>query len=166
DWGDLALSTKILLVEETESRPAISFRPSVVLPNSSKTKGIGTDTTRFYGALLLGKKAGSAYVFGNIGIAILDDPTRVAAQQDLLTYGIATSIPAGTRFNVMAEWNGRHSSTSNPTPGGESLGQARLGFQVKAGGIRWDAAATAGTTHWDHNIGFVAGLSKEFQLFR
>ena len=29
-----------------------------------------------------------------------------------------------------------------------------------------DAAATAGTTHWDHKAGFVAGMSKEFQLWR
>src|SRR6185503_20292409 len=61
DWGDLALSTKIAIVEESGSRPAISFRPTVVLPNSSSTKGIGTDTLRFFGNLLLGKKAGKAY---------------------------------------------------------------------------------------------------------
>jgi hypothetical protein len=165
DWGDLALSTKIRLVEEKGSRPAVSFRPTVVLPNASSTKGLGTDTLRFFGNLLVGKKAGPAYVFGNVGLGILDDPTRPAAQQDLLMLGIATSIPAGSRVNVMAEWNGRHSSTSSPTPGGESLGQARLGLQVKGGGLRWDVAATAGTTHWDHKAGFVAGVSKEFQIF-
>ena len=165
DWGDLALSTKIAIVEESGSRPAISFRPTIVLPNSSSTKGIGTDTLRFFGNVLLGKKAGTAYVFGNVGLGILDDPTRPAAQQDLLTFGIATSIPAGSRVNVMAEWNGRHSSTSNPTPGGESLGQARLGMQLKTGSLKWDAAATAGTAHWDHKAGFVVGLSKEFQLW-
>src|SRR4029079_3972166 len=124
------------------------FRPTVVLPNASSTKGLGTDTLRFFGNLLVGKKAGPAYVFGNVGLGIVDDPTRPAAQQDLLMLGIATSIPAGSRVNVMAEWNGRHSSTSSPTPGGESLGQARLGLQVKGGGLRWDVAATAGTTHW------------------
>ena len=166
DWGDLSLSTKIRLVKEGDSRPAVSFRPTVVLPNSSRTKGIGTDTLKFSGNVLVGKKLRSMYVFGNIGIAMLDDPTRLASQQDLLTYGIATSIPAGSRLNVLAEWNGRHSSTSNPSPSGESLGQARLGMQVKTGSIRWDAAVTAGTTHWEHKGGFTAGMSKEFQLWR
>ena len=166
DWGDLSLSTKIRLLEETGSRPAISFRPTVTLPNSSRTKGIGTDTLRFFGNVLVGKKAGPAYVFGNIGLGMLDDPTRPAAQQDLLMLGIATSIPAGSRVNVMAEWNGRHTSTSSPSPGGESLGQARLGLQIKTGSLRWDVAATAGTTHWEHKAGFTAGLSKEFHFKR
>jgi hypothetical protein len=166
DWGDLAISTKVRLVQEGDSRPAVSFRPTIVLPNSSRTKGIGTDTLKFAGNVLVGKKLRAAYVFGNIGLAMLDDPTRPASQQDLLTYGIATSIPAGSRLSVLAEWNGRHSSTSNPSPGGESLGQARLGMQIKTGSIRWDAAVTAGTTHWEHKVGFVAGMSKEFQLWR
>jgi hypothetical protein len=166
DWGDLALSTKIALLEESGSRPAISFRPTVVLPNSSSTKGIGTDTLRFFGNVLMGKSAGKAYVFGNIGLGILDDPTRPAAQQDLLILGLATSIPLNQRLSLMAEWNGRHSSESNPSPGGESLGQARFGFQLKAGSFRWDAAATAGTAHWDHKAGFVAGISRDFQLWR
>jgi hypothetical protein len=166
DWGDLSLSTKIKLLEESGSRPAVSFRPTVSLPNSSSTKGIGTDTLKFFGNVLVGKKAGPAYVFGNIGVGLLDDPTRPAAQQDLLMLGIATSIPAGSRVNVMAEWNGRHSSVSSPSPGGESLGQARLGVQIKTGSLRWDAGATAGTTHWDHKAGFVVGMSKEFHLKR
>jgi hypothetical protein len=165
DWGDLALSTKIKLADEGHSRPAISFRPTVVLPNSSGTKGIGTDTLQFFGGLLFGKHAGPAYLFGNLGLGILDDPTRIASQQDFLTYGIAASIAAGSRVNVMTEWNGRHNSTSYPTPGGESRGQARLGLQLKAGGLRWDAAVTAGTTDWDHKAGFVAGLSKEIQFW-
>jgi len=166
DWGDLALSTKIKLVDESRSRPIISFRPTVVLPNSSQTKGIGTDGTHFFGSLLFGKKAGSAFIFGNVGLGILDDAVRAAAQQDVLTYGIAVSVPAGTRVNVLAEWNGYHNSTRHPSPGGESRGQVRAGASFKAAGARWDAAATAGTTHWDHNAGFVAGITKEFRLWR
>jgi hypothetical protein len=153
-------------VEENGSRPAFSFRPTVVLPNSSITKGIGTDGTQFFGSVLVGKTAGRAYVFGNIGLGILDDPVRAAAQQDVLTFGIATSIPATSRVNVVAEWNGWHNGQENPSPGGESRGQARVGVQVKTGSIRWDVAGTAGTTHWDHKAGFVVGMSKEFRLFR
>ena len=166
DWGDLAMSTKIRIVDEGGKRPAISFRPTVVLPNSSRTKGIGYDGTNFFGNLLFGKTAGPVYVFGNIGLGIIDDPIRAASQHDFLTYGIATSIPASSRVSILAEWNGRHNFTSFPSAGGESRGQVRLGTQIKAGGMRFDAAATAGTTHWDHEAGFVAGVTKEFQLFR
>ena len=166
DWGDLAMSTKIKLVDEGHKRPAISFRPTVVLPNSSRTKDIGYDGTNFFGNLLFGKTAGPAYIFGSIGLGILDDPIRAATQQDFLTYGIAASIPASSRVNVLAEWNGRHNFTSFPSAGGESRGQVRLGAQIKAGGMRFDAAATAGTTHWEHKFGFVGGMTKEFQFWR
>lgn len=165
DWGDLLLSTKIKIAGESGSRPDISFRPTVELPNSSQTKGIGTDSMNFFGNLLLGKKAGPAYIFGNIGLAIMTDPTRPAAQNDFITYGIAATVRAGSNVNILGEWNGRHESESFPTPGGESRGQVRFGAQVKSKGIQWDAAITAGTTDFDHKVGFVAGISKEFQLF-
>jgi len=166
DWGDLAMSTKIRLVDERGARPAISFRPTVVLPNSSRTKDIGFDGTHFFGNLLFGKTAGPAYIFGSVGLGVLDDPIRAASQHDFLTYGIAASVPAGSRVNVLTEWHGRHNFTSNPSAGGESRGQARLGVQFKAGKMRLDAAMTAGTTHWDHKVGFTAGVSQEFQLWR
>jgi len=165
DWGDFALSTKLRLVDEGRSRPAISFRPTVVLPNASITKGIGSDGTHFFGNLLFGKRAGPAYVFGSIGLGILDNAIRPAAQHDFLTFGIAASVPAGSRLTVLAEWNGRHNYTTFPSAGGESRGQARLGLQIKTGRNRWDAAVTAGTTHWEHQWGFVAGMSREFQLW-
>jgi hypothetical protein len=63
------------------------------LPNSSRTKGIGTDTLKFSGNVLVGKKLRSMYVFGNIGIAMLDDPTRPASQQDLLPMGLPLRSP-------------------------------------------------------------------------
>jgi len=80
DWGDLAMSTKIRIVDEGSKRPAISFRPTVVLPNSSRTKDIGYDGTNFFANLLFGKTAGPAYIFGSIGLGIIDDPIRAASQ--------------------------------------------------------------------------------------
>lgn len=166
DWGDLTMSTKIRLVDEGRARPAISFRPTVVLPNSSRTKDIGADGTHFFGNLLFGKTAGPAFVFGSVGLGVIDDPLRAASQHDFLTYGIAVSMPAGSRLKVLAELNGRHNFTSHPSAGGESRGQARLGVQIKTGPMRWDAAVTAGTTHWEHQAGFTVGVSQEFQLWR
>jgi hypothetical protein len=166
DWGDLALSTKIKIVDEGRSRPIISFRPTVVLPNSNRRKGIGTDGTHFFGDILVGKTAGSAFIFGTIGIGMLDDANRPQSQHDVIDYGIAATIPAGSRVNVLGEWNGYHNTRRSISRGGESRGQARLGLQVKAGGMTWDVAATAGTTRWDHKAGFVAGMTKEFRLWQ
>ena len=166
DWGDLAMSTKIRLVDEKGARPAISFRPTVILPNSSRTKDIGYDGTHFFANLLFGKTAGPAYIFGSVGLGVIDDPLRAASQHDFLTYGIATSIPASSRVSVLTELNGRHNFVEFPTAGGESRGQARLGVQIKAGGMRWDASVTAGITHWEHKVGYVVGMSKEFRLWQ
>jgi hypothetical protein len=163
DWGDLAISTKIAIVEGDNAVPSISFRPTVVLPNSNRLKGIGTDSTNFFGDILVGKRAGKAFIFGSAGLGILDDPVRPQSQHDVVTYGIAASIPAGGRVNVLGEWSGYYNSRTNPSAGGESRGQARLGLQIKAGGMTWDAAATAGTTRWDHQAGFVVGMSKEYK---
>lgn len=165
DWGDLAISTKIKIVEEGPSRPIISFRPTVVLPNSNRTKGIGTDGTHFFGDILIGKKAGAAFIFGSIGIGMLDDANRPQSQHDVIDYGIAAVVPAGSRLTVLGEWNGYYNTRPNPSRGGESRGQARLGLQVKGGGITWDVAATAGTTRWDHQVGIVAGMTKTFKVW-
>jgi hypothetical protein len=164
DWGDLALSTKIKIVEEGRALPIISFRPTVVLPNSNRRKGIGTDGTHFFGDILLGKTVGSAFIFGTIGIGMLDDANRPQSQHDVIDYGVAAVLPAGNRLRVLGEWNGYHNTRRNISPGGESRGQARLGLQFKAGGMTWDVAATAGTTRWDHKTGFVAGMTKEYRF--
>src|SRR5438477_7902626 len=144
DFGDLSLSTKIRIIDEKGRRPIISFRPTIVLPNSNDAKGIGTNTTQFFGNILWGKTIGRAFVFGNIGLGILEDPVRLRSQQDVLTYGLAAVIPVGSRFNLVSEWNGQENAQEFPSPGGEDHGQIRLGLQFRAAGIRWDAAGVAG----------------------
>ena len=81
DWGDGAISTKVAIFKESGSRPDLSFQPTVVLPNASNESGLGTDGTHFFAKILVGKSLGSAYLFGNIGLGILDDAIRAAAQQ-------------------------------------------------------------------------------------
>jgi hypothetical protein len=166
DWGDLSLSTKIRIVEEKGLRPIISFRPSIVLPNSNDAKGIGTDTTQFFGNILLGKTAGRAVLFGNAGLGILTDPVRLRSQQDVFTYGLAIAVPIGSRLNLMSEWNGQENAQDLPSPGAEDRSQIRLGFQVRAGGIRWDVGGAAGLTRHDPRAGVVFGLTKEFLLWK
>jgi hypothetical protein len=167
DWGDGVVSTKIRVISEKGARPIVSFQPTVVVPNSNDTKGIGTDTTDFYASVLLGKTVGRAFVFGNLGLGILDDATRVSEQHDVMVYGIAAMVPLTDQVNLAAEWNGRRNAVTNPTPGGESRGQVRAGFQILLWNTGWlDFAVTAGTTDIDHKAGFVLGMSKEFRFGR
>lgn len=166
DWGNFSLSTKIKIVDETPVLPIISFRPTVVLPNSADSRGIGTDSTNVFGSVLVGKNAGPLFLFGNAGIGILTDTIHIRAQQDVLTYGIAGVLPLNQRISLLSEWNGMKNPRNEPSPGTESRSQARFGFQFRAGGLRWDAAASKGLTDLDPRFGVVFGLTKEFQLWK
>jgi len=166
DWGDFSLSTKIKILDETPVLPVISFRPTVVLPNSNDSKGIGTNSMSFFASVLAGKNVGRAFLFGNVGLGILTDTVQVRAQQDVLTYGLAAMFPVSPRFSLLSEWNGRENPRSHPTPGGEDHAQVRLGIQLRAAGVRWDAGVTAGLTHLDPRAGVVFGLTKEFRLWK
>src|SRR5262249_16539779 len=166
DWGDWSLSTKIRLVPETHVLPIITFRPTMVLPNSNDSRGIGTNSTNVFGSFLVGKSAGRAFVFGNLGVGILTDTIHVRAQQDVFTYGVAGVLPINTRISLLSEWNGLKNPRSSPSPGTESRAQVRLGMQIRTGSVRWDVAGTAGLTSLDPRGGMVFGLTKEFRLWK
>ena len=166
DWGDFALSTKMRLAEEGKFRPIVSFRPTVVLPNSNNEKGIGTNTTKVFGTLLFGKSAGRAFVFANAGLGILDDPVHAAAQQDVFTYGMAVMLPLGRSTRLVYEWNGLQNPRDRPGLGAENRRQMRLGAQLVLGGLRWDMAGVAGLTRLDPRAGVVLGVTKEFRLWK
>src|SRR5689334_990105 len=55
DVEDVVIATKIRLAPETTGRPAFGFRFGTKLPNASNESGMGTDTTDFLAALLVGK---------------------------------------------------------------------------------------------------------------
>ena len=166
DWGDWSLSTKIQLVPETHVLPVVTFRPTMVLPNSNDSKGIGTNSTSVFGNLLVGKSAGRGFVFGNVGIGILTDTVHVRAQQDVLTFGLAGVLPVSTRVSLLSEWHGWKNPRANPSPGTESRGQVRMGMQIRTIGVRWDVAGTMGVTRLDPSGGVVFGLTKEFRLWK
>ncbi len=166
DWGDISLSTKIKLVDETPVLPVVSFRPTVVLPNTDDARGIGSNSMQFFGNILAGKSVGPSFLYGNIGLGILTDTVSVRAQQDVLAYGIAAVLPISSRISLLSEWSGLDNPRQHPTPGGEDRSQVRLGVQVRASGVRWDIGATAGLTRLDPRAGLVFGLTKEFRLWK
>ena len=166
DWGDWSLSTKIRILPETPVLPIISFRPTIVLPNSNDSQGIGLNSMQFFGNILSGKTVGRGFVFGNAGLGILTDPVHVRAQQDVFTYGLAGVLTVSPRISLLTEWNGWKNPRHTPTPGTESRAQVRLGAQIRAAGVRWDVAGTAGLTRLDPRVGLVFGLTKEFRLWK
>src|SRR5207237_5525258 len=152
DTGDFRLSTKIKLRNETRHSPSLGFRFGVQLPNSNQARGIGTNQTNAYGMILVGKKFGRdgrLNTFGNLGLGILTAPTRLFTQNDVVLYGLAGIFRLNKQFNLVGEVNGRANTRPGTGPlGTESQGEARLGLQLRASGLRFDIAGIAGLTRF------------------
>src|ERR1044072_1912426 len=165
DTGDFILWTKFKLRAEAKRGPSLGFRVGVGLPNSNQGLGIGLNQTNAYGSILVGKKFGRdgrLNTFGNLGIAILTAPTALFSQNDVLTYGAAGIFRINKQFSIAGEVNGRANTRPGDGPlGTESQGEARLGMQIRASGLRFDLAGIKGLTSFSPNSGFTVGVTYE-----
>lgn len=168
DNGDFTISTKIKLRNETKNLPAVGFKFGFQLPNTNQARGLGTNQNNIFGLVLVGKKFGRRYndnsrrvnVFGNLGIGILPAPLERFAQNDVLLYGAAGIFRVNNRFNIVSEINGRANTRSGGAPlGTESTGEFRFGTQIKASGLRFDAAGTLGLTKNSSRSGVTFGVT-------
>jgi hypothetical protein len=163
DVGDFTLWTKIKLRNETAHLPSLGFRFGVQLPNSNQSRGLGLNQTNAYGQMLFGKKfgqSGRVNTFGNLGIGILTAPTGLFSQNDVLTYGFAGIVRLNKQFSVAGEVNGRANTRPGSGPlGTESQGEARLGMQVRASGLRFDFAGIKGLTKLSPRSGLTVGVT-------
>jgi hypothetical protein len=163
DIGDFTLWTKIKLRNETAHLPSVGFRFGVQLPNSNQARGLGLNQTNAYGQVLIGKKFGQnarVNTFGNLGIGILTAPTGLFTQNDVVTYGLAGIVRLNKQFSLAGEVNGRANTRPGNGPlGTESQGEARLGMQVRASGLRFDFAGIKGLTKLSPRSGLTVGVT-------
>ena len=163
DIGDFMLWTKIKLRNETAHMPSVGFRFGVQLPNSNQARGISLNQTNAYGQVLFGKKFGQdarVNTFGNLGIGILTAPAAFFTQNDVLTYGFAGIVRLNKQFSLAGEVNGRTNTRPGSGPlGTESQGEARVGMQVRASGLRFDFAGIKGLTSFSPHSGITVGVT-------
>jgi len=166
DVEDITIGTKIRLLAEGPSRPAIGFRFATKLPNASNESGLGLDTTDFLASLLAAKTVQSIRVVGNVGVGILGDPTDGNRQNDVLTYGLSFARAITQQTEMVGELNGRV-STRNGTafPGTESRGILKIGGRYTRGPIRFDGGVFVGLTTVDPTIALTAGFTYVFNAF-
>ncbi|HTG14347.1 MAG TPA: hypothetical protein VK747_03670, partial [Blastocatellia bacterium] len=128
DVGDARLWMKIKLRNESRIAPSLGFRFGVELPNSNQARGIGTNTTNFYGMVTAGKHVlnNKLNVFGNLGLGILTSPLSATTQNDVLLYGLAGIYTLNDRVNLVGEVNGFHSTRNHAPLGTEDFSEARL----------------------------------------
>jgi hypothetical protein len=167
DFGDASLWMKMKLRNESGASPALGFRFGVELPNSNQSKGIGTNTTNFYGMVTVGKHFmnGRLNMFGNVGLGILQTPLANFSQNDVLLYGAAGIFKVNDRLNLLGEVNGYHSTRKDTPLGTEDLSETRLGAQIKALGLQWYAAGVFGLTNRSPKTGLAIGVSYDWQVF-
>ncbi len=166
DVEDIVFATKIRVLSENESRPAIGLRFATRLPNASNESGLGTDTTDFFASALVGKTVRSLRVVGNIGVGILADPTRGDRQNDVITYGLSLARAMTNEVELVGEINGRANTRTEALPGTESRSALRFGARYTWGPARFDAAALVGMTERDPSIGFAVGVTYIFNAFK
>jgi hypothetical protein len=167
DVEDLVIGTKIRMLSEGPSHPALGLRLATRLPNAGNESGLGLDTMDFYFTALVGKTVRSIRVVGNVGLGILSDPTRGDQQGDLLTYGVSLARAVRQGVELVGEVNGRYAPTNDEDtpPGSESRAVMRFGGRVTTGTVRFDAGALVGMTPRDPTFGFTAGFTWVFRAF-
>lgn len=170
DNGDFILSTKIKLRSETKNLPAFGFKFGFQMPNTNQARGIGTNQINVFGKFLVQKRFGSRNknntarlnMFGNIGLGIMTAPLERFSQNDVLLYGLAGIYRVNDRINIVSEANGRVSTRSGDAPlGTESVGQFRIGTQIRASNLKFDTAAIFGLTKFSSRTGITFGVTYE-----
>jgi hypothetical protein len=167
DTGDFTLATKVRLLKNEGKRPGIAFKFGFIMPNSNQARGIGTNTTNVFALVALEEQIRKLSVFGNLGLEILQAPSALFTQNDVLMYGGAFRYPIFRNVNLVGEVNGLYSSRSinDALIGTQSTGQARVGLQITVAGFTWDLAGVRGLNKFDPSSGFTFGVSKDFRLF-
>jgi hypothetical protein len=165
DVSNAVLATKIRILSETASRPAVGIRFATKLPNASNEKGIDLDTTDVSGVLLLAKTVQSIRVVGNVGAGILTNPTSGVGQNDVFLYGLSFARAVTQAAELVGEFNGRISTRSEAFIGTESRGILKLGGRYTHGPVRFDAGVYLGLTTIDPTVGFTVGFTYVFNAF-
>jgi hypothetical protein len=166
DVEDIVVATKVRILAEGATRPALGVRLATKLPTASNEAGIGLDTTDFYVTGLFAKTIQSVRVVGNLGLGILGNPTRGDAQNDVLAYGLSFARALTDQTEVIGEVNGRaHVAEGTAAPGTESRSALRFGARYTSGMLRIDGGVIVGLTTRDPGFGLTAGATYVFDAF-
>jgi hypothetical protein len=163
DFDDYIISTKIKIRNESKFIPALGFKFGFQMPNTNQALGIGTNQINIFTKVLLQKKFGSVVNKTprlNLGLQIMTAPNALFTQNDLFLYGLAGIYRLTNNVNIASEVNGRMNTRGGIAPlGTESVGQFRLGTQIRASGLRFDTAAAFGLTKFSPHTGIIFGVT-------
>jgi hypothetical protein len=93
---------------------------------------------------------------------MLGNPTRQAAQDDLMIYSLSVARALSQRGEVVGEFVGRANFANIVTPGAEDRGLLRFGTRYTINSVRFDTAVLLGLTSRDPKIGITGGFTFVF----
>lgn len=166
DVQDMSIGTKVRFLSETPGRPAMGFRFWTTLPNAENETGLGKDMQDFGASLVFGKTIQSVRFVGNIGMLILGNPTKEAAQDDLLAYSLSVARAISAKGEIVGEFVGRANFANIVTPGAEDRGLMRFGARYTINTVRLDGGVLVGLTPRDPEIGLTFGFTWVFNGFK
>jgi hypothetical protein len=161
DTGDATLRAKWRLVGGP-GRASFTARFGVTLPETSfndesfRPLGLASNTLRAFVQGLFSAPIGHVRFDVNAGLLVFDEPLRAHEQRDFLLYGVALSLPLGGVGDAVAEVAGR---AGDGMPGAEQRAEARAGFRLGRGRVRFDLAVRRGLSDADGTWGGTAGFT-------
>lgn len=130
DWGDLTIATKIHVLDEDDTSPAVGIRSAVKLPNTTYLPhGLGSDQTDYYIHILASKRVTAVEFRTNIGLGIIGNPRSAGSQDDIYTIGAAAIFPLENPIRMFLEFYG----FTGTSPDNDKLA-VRVGFVTEMWG--------------------------------
>jgi hypothetical protein len=157
---DLVIATKIRLLPETETRPALGVRLGTKLPTADVDAGVGLGTTDFFATFLMAKTVRSVRTVGNVGLVVLGNPVDGQDSATALGFGLSIARALTDAFEMVGEVNGRLTPFDDVVPPGlKSRGVFRLAGRYTYAMLRLDFGVLVGMTNRDPNFGISAGAT-------
>ncbi|MDZ7268628.1 MAG: hypothetical protein ONB48_12900 [candidate division KSB1 bacterium] len=164
DAGDFSVATVVRLVQNAGHTTALGLRVATRLPNSTQKKGIGTNTTDVFLAVLFAQRFHHITLLTETGLGILTAPLETDEQNDVLIYGLAASCNISPRLQIAAEING-YLTTRNLIPAGtEARGVLRAGGRWRSRYGELEFSLAHGLTANEGGWGGLVGVGREVRF--
>lgn len=164
DPGDFTVSTLLRFFEQRGAWPAFGARFEVKLPITVQSHGLGLNTNDIFLAAMAMRRGDFGAVWADLGVGILASPVRADEQNDVMVYGLATSIHLSQRLDLIAEINGFASTRPSTPPGTESRGALRAGVHFQSHRFHAELLLSHGMTANEGKWGVLGGFGWHIAL--
>jgi hypothetical protein len=119
------------------------------------------DQFDFYALTLMEKHIAGIRITANAGIAIIESPTELTDQHDMLLYGAGISFPVGEQTFLSIEATGRDGNSGEGVP---RLASMQGGVETTMAGLQWRIFGVSSLLHGDTSRGLECSVRYEFRL--